>query len=105
MYAPVATMKYRQHEKNVVGNISFLQYVKKRLLGLKEQKNALHLTILQAQEFERIFSKELTKEKQQILHAFATLEEKNWFRRRRIIYQNKLLKSGTIRNIGLFFIV
>ena len=53
VYAPVATMKYRQHEKNVVGNISFLQYVKKRLLGLKEQKNALHLTILQPQELAR----------------------------------------------------
>lgn len=104
-YLPETTIHYRQHSNNMVGNQDFLGYVKKRLSSLQMQKEALHKTMIQADEFYGIYHKELPERAKILLSTFAHLEQYNWICRRWIIIKYGYQKTGILRNIGLFFLI
>ncbi|BBF44018.1 alpha-L-Rha alpha-1,3-L-rhamnosyltransferase [Lachnospiraceae bacterium KM106-2] len=96
---------YRQHEKNVVGNQSFVSYVKNRISNLGKQKDTILATIAQAEEFKEIYDKTLSEEARQSLTNFIALKNSGFIKKRRLLLQNGFLKSGLVRNIGLFVII
>ncbi len=104
-YLPEATINYRQHSNNMVGNQSFLEYVKNRISSLQMQKEALHKTIIQAEEFYQIYHKGLPEREQILISHFAHLERCNWITRRWFIVKYGYQKTGFLRNIGLFFLI
>ncbi|NLL73115.1 MAG: glycosyltransferase family 2 protein [Clostridiales bacterium] len=100
-----ATLLYRQHESNVVGNKSFLSYILNRVGNLRKQKRALLELQHQAGEFARLYQDLIDESKLELITRFSKLHQENFVRRRIIIIQNKYLKTGIIRNIGLMIIV
>lgn len=104
-YLPEATINYRQHSNNMVGNQNFLAYIKNRITSLQMQKKALHKTMIQAEEFHQIYRKELSEQDQMLISNFAHLEQFNWILRRWMIVRYGYLKSGFLRNIGLLFLI
>ena len=104
-YLKEGTLLYRQHGNNLVGNQSFISYVKNRITSLNNQREILDITIRQAQEFYDIFGKELTSNKKYLVYQFAHIKENTWFMKRKIILENGYLKTGIIRNIGLFLLI
>ncbi len=104
-YLKEGTLLYRQHENNVVGNQSFLTYVKNRISNLHKQKEILDITIKQAREFYNIFEKDLTGNKKALVYDFVHIKENSWFMRRKLILSKGYLKTGLIRNIGLLLLI
>lgn len=104
-YLPEQTMLYRQHGDNVVGNLSFLDYVKNRLNNISKQKHAIQETIRQAEELNRIYGKTLSKESKELLEHFVELGGSGFIRRRYLLLKYGFLKSGIVRNIGLFVLI
>lgn len=102
VYLPKATLLYRQHENNVIGNQNFISYVQNRTKNLKKQKQILLDTQRQAYNFFQIYKDQLTKENKKIVYEFACLHKYNWFVRRYLILKRGYLKTGIIRNIGVF---
>jgi len=104
-YLPEATLFYRQHSNNVVGNQSFFSYVKNRVTSLQKQKEVLHKTILQADEFYLLYHKELSEKEKKQVYILAHLEKENWIMRRFLIVRYGFLKTGLLRNVGLLWLV
>lgn len=104
-YLPVATISYRQHSNNVVGNQNFLSYVKNRITSLQKQREVLHNTIEQVNEFYQIYGLELPIEKKKEVYIFAHLDNVNWILKRFYILKYGFFKTGILRNIGLLFIL
>ncbi len=104
-YLDEPTIKYRQHGGNVVGNKSFNDYVKKSLLTLKVQKEALNKTIIQAREFYDIYENEISFPEKRVIYLFSRLNQYNWLKRRYVILSRGFLKTGFLRNIGLLLII
>lgn len=104
-YISEPLLLYRQHETNVVGNQSFQSYVMNRIASLNKQKKVIQDTIMQGQEFYKVFYDDMGVSQRKTLRAFASLNQKNWFQRRKIIIQHGFLKSGFIRNIGLLLVI
>lgn len=104
-YLKEGTLLYRQHGNNLVGNQSFLSYVKNRISSLRKQREILDITIRQAQEFYDIFNKDLNGNKKDLIDHFAHIKENNWFMKRKIILEYGYLKTGMIRNIGLLLLI
>lgn len=105
IYLNESTLLYRQHGGNVVGNINFFQYVKNRLMDIKEQKRVLQLTKKQAWNFLEIYGRELSEEIKNIVYDFAYLDNYNFFEKRKILLEKKYLKTGIIRNIGVLLLI
>jgi glycosyltransferase involved in cell wall biosynthesis len=99
------TLLYRQHGGNVVGDTGFAAYVKNRLLGLQQQRDALDALYLQASEFLELYGDTLSDTNREIISNFAALPEKNFLERRITILHYGFLKTGLLRNIGLLIIV
>jgi glycosyltransferase involved in cell wall biosynthesis len=104
-YLPKATMAYRQHGNNLVGDQNFVGYVKKRILSFKEQREALKSTVKQAGEFYRQYHKELEPRQKLQIYTFANLYNYSPLRRRKVVMQHGYLKSGLLRNLGLLLIL
>lgn len=104
-YLNEATMLYRQHGDNVVGNLNFLAYFKDRLTSIKKQKNSLLASQRQAAEFVRIYGKKMELEKRIIIGRFANLHNEGFVRKRYLILRYRYLKSGLVRNLGLMIII
>lgn len=100
-----ATLLYRQHGGNIVGDKSFRSYVVKSMASLIKQKNTIYQSISQCEEFYGIYKNELKKEEQEIIHTFHQLMAYSWVKRRYVLIKNGYLKSGFIRNIGLLLII
>jgi glycosyltransferase involved in cell wall biosynthesis len=99
------TLLYRQHGGNVVGDTGFAAYVKNRISGLQQQREALEALYLQAGEFLELYGDTLSEKNREIIQNFAALPEKNFLDRRITILHYGFLKSGLLRNIGLLIIV
>lgn len=104
-YIGKPTMQYRQHGKNVVGTKRFSGYVFSRISNIKKQKTSLLDTQKQAEEFLRLYEEELNEQKKILIQKFAFLHKKSWIGRRYLILRYRFLKTGIIRNLGLFFIL
>lgn len=104
-YMNEATMLYRQHGNNVVGNTSFQYYVKERIRNLAQQKKSIQANIKQAEELYRIYKDSLPKRELELLKKFISIQTSGFFKRRWIVINNGFFKSGRIRNIGLLLIL
>ncbi len=103
-YLPVKSLKYRQHEDNVIGGCNYICYISNRISNFKSQKNSLRENQLQAEEFDKIYGTLLDEKKKVLLKQFIDMQNKSWCARRVCIIRNGFLKSGFIRNMGLFLI-
>ncbi|BCJ95733.1 glycosyl transferase [Anaerocolumna cellulosilytica] len=104
-YLHKATMAYRQHGNNLVGDQNFIGYVEKRILSFKEQRETLLSTVKQAGTFYRMYHKELEPQQKLQIYTFANLYNYNWILRRAVVMKHGYLKSGFLRNLGLLLIL
>ncbi len=104
-YLPEPTMYYRQHENNVIGNVGFGSYVGNRLKSLGRQRASLRENCRQGQAFFQVYSDILPKEARKELYLFANLCKINFVRRRYVAFHHGFLKSGVLRNAGIFFLL
>lgn len=105
VYLPEATLRYRQHEGNMIGGGSYSGYLRKRLVQAGEQRQALRRTYRQGAAFCRVFEKRLDPEKFTQARRFAGMEQAGWLVRRYRMIRFGFTKSGWIRNIGLFLMI
>ncbi|NLK28940.1 MAG: glycosyltransferase family 2 protein [Clostridiales bacterium] len=99
-----STLLYRQHGNNVVGNLSFMNYIKDRISSLRKQKEALLILYRQAEEFLAIYGERLSKEQRLILEQFINLHHYNFLKRRVVMIKYGYLKTGIVRNLGLMLL-
>lgn len=104
-YLNEATLLYRQHEANVVGNKSFVSYCKNRIRNLKKQKESLLDLERQAGEFCEIYKELLSRDSKELIARFAGLSQEGFLQRRVLVLKYDYTKTGLIRNIGLMIIV
>lgn len=104
-YISTATLKYRQHGNNVVGSKSFAAYIKQRVATLNNQKQSINACYEQGKEFLQIYQNELSEDEKAIITQFTSIADSNWLKKRYLILRYGFLKSGLIRNIGLFLII
>lgn len=104
-YVNETTLKYRQHGGNMIGGSSYSHYVKGRVGKIQRQREVLRKTYEQAAVFLHMFEDGMTDRQKKIARAFADMEKKNWFMRRKNMIQYGFYKSGLIRNIGLFLLL
>ena len=104
---------YRQHEGNQIGGTSYSGYLRKRISKMKEQRQVLFDTYRQGKAFLRVFDSQMTKEQRDgyfeelaaTATKFATMADASFFGRRYLALRYGFLKSGLIRNAGLFFLL
>ena len=105
IYLPKATMKYRQHGNNVVGNVSFAQYIRNRVQNLSKQRKAIKETIQQAEDFYSMYENSLPDNAKHMVQQFAAMKTAGFIKRRQIVLKNKFFKTGLVRNLGLMFLL
>lgn len=96
------TILYRQHGSNEIGakNAGNLRYNVQRLLNRADTKEAVRRTYLQADNFHRIYGKQLMPEKQNVLNEYCALPQKTKVCRLYTIQKYDFWKSGWIRRAG-----
>lgn len=104
-YLNEPTLYYRQHGNNVVGNVSFIVYLKQRVTSLSKQKKALLLTMQQAKDLYEMYEPKLSERSKEIIRAFMNLNQKNWVAKRVTLFKYRFYKTGLIRNVGVFLII
>lgn len=104
-YLPVATLDYRQHGNNVVGAQGFGRYAGRRAAALLAQRKTLRANYRQAKEFFELYGGRLPGHPAGQLAAFLALPDENFIARRVDALRGGYLKSGLVRNIGLFMIL
>lgn len=93
------TLKYRQHQNNVLGAKKFNLnlYIKKY-----GQKNILRKNFLQARAFLEQYSTNMDVKELSLLKKFISLQDENFYKRRVTLAREKFYKHGVLRNLGLF---
>ncbi len=104
-YLDIPTLLYRQHEDNVVGNISFLSYIKDRVTSIYKQKDALLASQKQAREFYILYKDMLGDKERRTIRTFARLNELDFISRRVELFRYGFWKTGLIRKLGVFLII
>lgn len=105
VYLDKPTLLYRQHGGNMIGGGSFSSYVKKRLRGISEQREALRATYRQGEAFFRMYRDRMNDTQKRLAGCFARMGETGWFLRRANMLRYGFTKSGFVRNVGLFFLI
>ncbi len=100
-----STLYYRQHGDNVVGDTGFLAYLMNRITKLYLQKEALQELYRQAEEFLALYGNQLSSENKEIIMNFVHLPKANFLHRRLALLHYGYLKTGIVRNIGIFIII
>jgi len=100
-YLDESTIKYRQHSSNSIGVKGF-NFIS---IFLKFYKNELHLkhlqVVKQAKAFLNTYKNKLDSSTIQMLEDFATISQKSFLEKRKILLKHRLLKQGVLRNFGL----
>lgn len=104
-YVNESTILYRQHGGNVVGGADFSSYIKNRIESLNKQREAIYALEKQAEEFLALYGDQLTSENIELIQSFANLQQLGYFKRRCMLLKKGYLKTGLVRNIGLFIII
>lgn len=104
-YLPKATLDYRQHGDNVVGTQDFAAYVKQRACALSGLKESLAANFCQAEEFYQIYREKIPLDAAVRIKDFLHLRERGGFACRVMALRGGYLKSGLLRNVGLFLIL
>lgn len=104
-YMNEKTLLYRQHGNNIVGGGGFTSYLKNRISSINHQKEAILALELQAEEFLELYGELLTEEKKVIIETFSKLNQTGFFKRRCLLLKYCYLKTGLVRNMGVFIII
>ncbi len=104
-YLPNVTIFYRQHGSNMVGNQNFLSYMKERISSLQEQKEVIYKNTLQAEEFYHMYHSHMTEKQKMQVYYMANMFNQNGIKRRQLVLKFGFLKTGFLRNLGLFFVL
>lgn len=101
-YIEQATMLYRQHGRNVMGarNMKSLLYTLRKMRQLKEIHIELVKQYKQANEFFNIYNLRLSAEQQNMLQAYAELENGNIVQKAIVLTKYRLYKKGFVRKLG-----
>ena len=99
VYCDEQLILYRQHSKNNVGakKLYSFKYLKSRLLNLKETRDSINKTRIQAEEFCNTFG----MDDNYLIYLYSQLSNVSKFRRISFYIKNKIWKSGLVRNLGL----
>ena len=103
VYIDVPTVLYRQHDANIVGQTSFLGYLKNRADEKDLLKKRLRMTFAQASAFYKIYGRKLSRVNKRTVREFIAMGTTDPIERRRLLIKNGFYKSGLIRNVGLLF--
>ena len=97
-----STIKYRQHEKNVVGatKVKSFKFIFNRLFKKNYVKETLNKAIIQAEEFYNVYNKELKTEDKEIILKFISLKSEKKIKKIYIIFKYNYFKQGLIQKIG-----
>lgn len=101
------TILYRQHGSNVVGatRVNTLSFIVKRLTGKAHVKETLHMSMVQAQSFLKVYRETLSQEQIELLETFGDIMNHNKLMRIGMILKGGYLKQGIVQIIGeLLFI-
>ena len=105
VYLDEPTLLYRQHGGNMIGGSSFGNYFGNRMRALQEQREVLKKTYEQGAAFVQMFEGQMTEKQCEIAKCFAHLGQTGWIKRRYHVAKYGFLKSGLVRNIGLFILL
>lgn len=107
VYIDRATIKYRQHEGNVVGatNVNSIGFILNRLLGANHVRRTLQMSFEQAAAFKNVYSTDLSSEQDEVLTTFCELPSYTKISRLLRAIKGGFLKQGPVQIIGeLMFI-
>lgn len=102
-----ATIKYRQHEGNVVGatKVNSIGFIFNRLFVDNRVKRTIMESVSQAQSLLEIYNDRISESQKQLLEKYANLGKLNKFQRISTVLRYKFLKQGPVQIIGqLMFI-
>ncbi len=96
-----STVKYRQHEKNVVGaeKISS-KFVLSKILNREEILKSINFSFLQCENFLNSYREELKKEQREILEGYLKIKSYCKIRRIFSLIYGGFLKDGVIKKLG-----
>jgi glycosyltransferase involved in cell wall biosynthesis len=101
-YLSQPTVLYRQHENNQVGAQGLTQqFILSRLQQPYRIRAYYQKTIKQAQIFLERYGSQLDSDTQQILCAYATLNDQSFWQKRSLILKYGLFDTGWMRNLAL----
>ena len=104
-YLNQQTMLYRQHDTNVVGSQKLsIKMIVEKFMGFRKIREVLYATCGQADAFSKLYGDKLDGKTRNVIEDFVRLYEVGWIRRRFLLIKHGFLKSGVVRNIGLFLI-
>ena len=101
-FVEIATILYRQHEDNANGakNVNSAQYVIQKLKKKEKIHQGLVKQYRQADEFLNIYNLLLTDSQQNMLQAYAGLEQGNLLQKAAVLTKHRLYKKGIVRKAG-----
>ena len=96
------TIKYRQHEGNVVGatNVNSIGFVLRRLSGANHVRKTLEMAFKQADAFKKTYSEVLNSEQTGIISDFCEIPGHSKLTRARLVISGGFLKQGLVQIIG-----
>lgn len=97
-----ATIKYRQHGKNVVGatRVNTFSFIIKRLQGSNKVRETIEASFAQASAFLTFFDKEIDGKQRDILQKFIVIPQKHKVLRIATVLRYNYLKQGLVQIIG-----
>lgn len=101
-----ATLLYRQHQRNVLGSMSYgiVGMMGKLAGGVKSIRERFFANCRQAQSL-LDSGIPLSEENEKLLKTFASLEKMNFFRRKYTIIRCGFWKTGLLRNLGMLLLI
>lgn len=101
-YVNQSLMLYRQHDVNSVGaqNARSLRAIFGKLLN-----NDLKSSLLKTQKQIKCFKEKYSLDSDYVIYEYSNLSKLPKLRRMKFLIQNKIYKSGFLRNLGLLFYV
>ena len=101
-----ATVKYRQHGRNVLGSGSSTpgNILKRYRFNFKSAREKIFSYADQAKDLSERFGDQLPEETLELLRDFARIRELGFFQRKALFFRRRLWKNGFFRNFGMLLI-
>ena len=101
------TLLYRQHEDNYYGAFRYSpgNFLNKLRQGRKRLRERFEQNVRQAAAFGRRYGAALPPRDREMLERLAQWDALGFWGRRKLLWKYRILKSGLLRNLGVFFVV
>lgn len=96
---------YRQHGGNQVGGVSEMEYIRRNITKLREQRQALYDNCRQTKAFVDNYRQQLSSEQVKLLDIFGDVPKQNWIKRHYQVFHYGFRKTGFVRNFGTFVLL